>query len=82
MKSTRLQITENTSISVALLIPVIGLGMTIVSVLISISVVDARTDLRLSQQEKITDITAAKVDIIDQRTARMEGVLDEMRRKR
>jgi hypothetical protein len=65
----------------------LSVGAAAISVAISIAVSDARTEARLeAASDKISYITQKrdeienKVNIIDARTARIEGILEEMRR--
>lgn len=62
---------------------------TAVSLAVSIAVSDARTDLKIQTQEKRLDYHTsqrdemrAQLNAINERTARMEGILEELRERR
>lgn len=81
------EITQNTKVSIAMLIPAVGLGMTILSIVVSVSVTDARMEAQVASQEKRLDVRIdemtrmqSQITEIDKRTARMEGILEELRR--
>lgn len=79
------EITESTKITLG----AAGVAVAMIcSIVISVTVTDAKLEAQLASQEKRLDYRReeiiemnTKVNLIDQRTARMEGILEELRRK-